>query len=78
MPWKQCSDMDERVLFVARLPEGEEMAALCREFAVSRKTGYKVFDRYKESGLEALTDRSRRPWRYGTNFPNRSRPPSSI
>ena len=61
--------MDERVRFVARLLEGENMAALCREFAISRKTGYKIFDRYKESGLEALTDRSRRPWRYGNQLP---------
>ena len=61
--------MDERVRFVARLLDGEEMAALCREFAISRKTGYKIFDRYKESGLEALTDRSRRPWRYGHQLP---------
>ena len=37
--------------FVARLLEGEEMTALCREFAISRKTGYKIFDRYKECGL---------------------------
>jgi len=61
--------MDERVRFVARLLEGEKMVALCREFAISRKTGYKIFDRYKESGLEALTDRSRRPWRYGNQLP---------
>jgi transposase len=46
--------MDERVRFVARLREGEKMAALCREFAISRETGYKIFDRYKEFGLEAL------------------------
>jgi len=51
--------MDERVRFVARLLDGEKMAALCREFAISRKTGYKIFDRYKESGLEALTDLER-------------------
>ena len=69
MPWKECSVMDERVRFVGRLLEGEKMAALCREFAISRKTGYKIFDRYKESGLEALTDRSRRPWRYGHQLP---------
>jgi mono/diheme cytochrome c family protein len=43
--------MDERVRFVARLLEAEKMAALCREFAISRKTGYKIFDRYKRSGL---------------------------
>ncbi|HEX4074399.1 MAG TPA: IS481 family transposase [Candidatus Acidoferrales bacterium] len=61
--------IDERVRFVARLLEGETMAALCREFAISRKTGYKIFDRYKESGLEALTDRSRQPWRYGNQLP---------
>jgi transposase len=57
--------MDERVRFVVRLLDGEKMAALRREFAISRKTGYKIFDCYKESGLEPLTDRSRRPWRYG-------------
>jgi hypothetical protein len=56
--------MDERVRFVARLPEGKKMAALCREFAISPKTGYKIFDRCKQSGLEAPRDRSRRPWRY--------------
>ena len=61
--------MDKRVRFVARLLEGEEMMALCREFAISRKTGYKIFDRYKESGLEILTDRSRRPWRYVNQLP---------
>jgi hypothetical protein len=39
--------MEERLRFVARLLEGEEMAALCREFAISRKTGYKIFDRIR-------------------------------
>jgi putative transposase len=34
------------------------MTDLCREFGISRKTGYKIFDRYKEHGLEALSDRS--------------------
>ena len=61
--------MDERVRFVARLLEGEEMSFVCREFGISRKTGYKIFDRYKECGLEALTDRSRRPYRYANQLP---------
>jgi hypothetical protein len=56
--------MDERLRFVARLLEGEKMAPLCREFDVSRKTGYRLFERYKDCGLEGLSDRSRRP--YGT------------
>jgi putative transposase len=65
MPWQECSKVDERLRFVARLMEGEKMAALCREFDISRKTGYKIFNRYKGSGLEGLTDRSRRPYRQG-------------
>ncbi len=34
--------MDERLQFVARRLAGEPMAELCREFAISRKTGYKI------------------------------------
>ena len=51
--------MEERLRFVARLLDGEKMAGLCREFGISRKTGYKIFNRYKDCGLEGLTDRSR-------------------
>ena len=61
--------MDERLRFVARRLDGELMSDLCREFGISRKTGYKIFDRYKEHGLEALTDRSRRPIRYANQLP---------
>jgi hypothetical protein len=39
MPWQECSKMDERMRFVARLLDGEKMAVLCREFDISRKTG---------------------------------------
>ena len=46
--------MDERLRFVARLLEGEKMAPLCAEFGISRKTGYKIFDRYKDCGVQAL------------------------
>ena len=45
MPWKERSVMDERMRFVIRLKDGESMAALCREFGISRKTGSKVFQR---------------------------------
>jgi putative transposase len=69
MPWQECSKMDEKRRFVARLMEGEKMAVLCREFDISRKTGYKIFNRYKDSGLEGLTDRSRRPYRQGCQLP---------
>ena len=69
MPWQECYKMDERLRFVARLLDGEKMAVLCREFDVSRKTGYKIFARYKDCGVEGLTDRSRRPYRHANRLP---------
>ena len=69
MPWKASSVMEERLRFVARLLDGEPMTDVCRDFGISRKTGYKIFDRYKEHGLEALSDRSRRPVRYANQLP---------
>ena len=61
--------MDERMRFVSRLLDGEAMAELCREFGISRKTGYKIKDRYRESGIHGLTDRCRRPVRYANQLP---------
>ena len=69
MPWKECSVMDERLRFVSRLLEGETMTDACREFGISRKTGYKIYQRYQAHGLEALSDRSRRPVRYANQLP---------
>ncbi len=69
MPWKESSVMDERMRFVIRLKDGESMACLCREFGISRKTGYKIFERYEECGLEGLSDRTRRPFRYANQLP---------
>ena len=64
---------DGRKAAVCGLPAcrlaGEGMADLCREFRISRKTGYKIFDRYQECGIQGLTDRSRRPYRYANQLP---------
>ena len=69
MPWKECHVVDERLRFIARLLEGERMTALCGEFGISRKTGYKIYDRYKTCGLQGLTDRSRRSLRHANQLP---------
>ncbi len=61
--------MDERIKFIARILDGEKMTVLCREFNISRKTGYKIVKRYNDSGLEALTDHSRRPYRHANQLP---------
>ncbi len=61
--------MDERLRFVARLLEGESMSKVCREFGISRKTGYKIFNRYKDSGIQGLEDRARSPYRHANKLP---------
>ncbi len=57
MPRKEWNKVEERLRFVARLLDGEKMAGLCREFGFSRKTGYQNLNRYKDCGLDGLTDR---------------------
>src|SRR3990167_7619683 len=69
MPWKECNQVEERMKFIARLLDGEQMTVLCQEFGISRKTGYKIYDRYKDCGLQGLTDRSRKPHRYANQLP---------
>jgi transposase InsO family protein len=59
MPWKECDAMSERMMFVSRLLNEEKMSDLCREFGISRKTGYKIFERYKDEGLDGLKDQCR-------------------
>ena len=69
MPWKECKPMDERLKFIGRYLSGEKMAPLCCEFGISRVTGYKIVNRYKEVGLDALYDRSRAPYRQANRLP---------
>ena len=45
-----CSVMEGRFRFVARLLDGRGMSDACREFGISRKTGDKIFNRYKAGG----------------------------
>jgi len=68
MPWKETSVMDERMKFIGRLLSGEKMAPLCREFGISRVTGYKIWKRYQENGVVAIQNRSRAPH----SHPNRT------
>lgn len=58
------------MLFVSRLEEGERMTDLCVEFGISRKTGHKIWERYRRKGLAGLEDESRAPRRIA----NQTRP----
>ena len=63
MPWKETDVRRERIAFVARaLSVGSTLNPLCREFGISRKTGYKWLRRFDQVGrLSALEEHSRRP-----------------
>lgn len=62
MPWSETNVMDQRTEFVLRvLRNAERFGDVCREFGISRKTGYKWKERFFEDGLSGLGDRSRRP-----------------
>src|SRR6267142_2859243 len=66
MPWRETCQMDERTQFIARVLAGEdEMTALCREYGISRKTGYEWLGRYRCEGAAGLRERSHAPLRHG-------------
>lgn len=69
MAWKETCVMDEKMRFIGRLLEGDTMTSVCDEFGVSRKTGYKIWNRYQNVGSYALLDRSRKPHRFGNQLP---------
>ena len=62
MPWKQMEVREQRVEFVVRALHGSEpFSPLCREFGISRPTGYLWLKRYRAGGVAAIEERSRRP-----------------
>jgi transposase InsO family protein len=63
MPWRRMEVEDQQLQFVARAVSGKEpLAALCRDFGISRPTGYLWRARYREAGrFTALHELSRRP-----------------
>jgi putative transposase len=59
MPWRETCAMTERQRFIALFEEGDaSMSVLCREFGISRKTGYQLLARYEAEGEDGLRDRS--------------------
>lgn len=64
MPWKETTAMSERIDFINKVQvEEKNISAACREYGISRTTGYKWLRRYAEAGTAGLQDRSRRPHR---------------
>lgn len=62
MTWRTSDAMSERIRFIGLLKSGQRtLAGLCREFGISRPTGYKWAQRFEEGGFKALQERSRAP-----------------
>jgi len=62
--------MERRKFMTALLKQGLTMVDACRQFGISRKTGYKIVARHAELGLAGLVDASRAP----KTHPNQSAP----
>ena len=69
MPWKACSAMEERLRFVARLLDGEAMTDVCREFGISRKTGYKILEPLQGRGQRRAVRPIATTVRYANQLP---------
>jgi transposase InsO family protein len=60
MPWRVSSVLKQRVRFVTEWESQDwSLAELCRDYGITRSTGYKWLARYELSGIEALGDQSR-------------------
>nr|WP_236247337.1 helix-turn-helix domain-containing protein [Pseudomonas tohonis] len=61
MPWRELKPMDEKVLFIADyLRQVSSFTGLCEHFGISRKTGYKWGERYKQASVQGLAEQSRK------------------
>ena len=70
MAWQDVEPMEERIRFVLQATREEgSFTALCGEFGISRKTGYKWVARYQARGLDGLHELSRRPRASPTRIP---------
>ena len=61
MPWKKSEPMDQRIEFGVRAMQTLNFRALCQEYGISAKTGYKWKERFLRKGLAGMEEQSRRP-----------------
>ena len=72
MSWKEVNPMQQKVLFIADyLRQISSLTDLCAQYGISRKTGYKWIQRFQESGIDGLSEQSRKPTSCPTQTPYR-------
>ncbi len=61
MPWQRTDPMDQRTQFALEAVSTHNFRALCRQYGISAKTGYKWKERLLQHGVGGLAEESRRP-----------------
>jgi len=69
MPWKKSEPMDQRIEFAVRAMRTLNFRALCQEYGISAKTGYKWKERFLRKGLAGMEEQSRRPKSHAEQVP---------
>jgi transposase InsO family protein len=69
MPWKKSEPMDQRIEFAVRAMRTLNFRALCQEYGISAKTGYKWRQRFLGKGLGGMEEESRRPKSHSEQLP---------
>src|SRR5258708_35545396 len=69
MPWKATNAMNQRTEFVLKALQTDNFRALCQEYGISAKTGYKWKERFVREGLSGMEEESRRPQSHADQLP---------
>src|SRR2546430_3423447 len=69
MPWKKSEPMEERTEFAFRAMRTLNFRALCQQYGISTKTGYKWKERFLRKGLAGMAEESRRPKSHSEQLP---------
>ena len=68
MPWEDKTVEELRKEFAEAAKGSDNFSALCREFGITRKTGYKWVERYEAN--EELSDKSKTPFHIANRTPS--------
>src|SRR6266404_7794515 len=69
MPWKKSGPMEQRTEFALRAMQTLNFRALCQQYGISTKTGYKWKERFWRKGLAGMEEESRRPKSHSKQLP---------
>jgi transposase InsO family protein len=69
MPWKKSEPMEQRIEFALKAMRTLNFRALCQEYGISAKTGYKWKERFLREGLAGMEEESRRPKSHAEQLP---------